>query len=179
MLILTNSKEQYRHFMAAIDSLNSNITALTASVTALTVAVAAAIPDINPLPGTGATEAQVQNAANLVQAQQQAVDVQTAAINKAVNPPVTGTIPAAPTGVVATSAGNGGVTLAFAAVPGATSYNVSRGTSPGTEVPVGSPSPTPGFTDTGLTVGTAYFYTVTATNASGTSPASAEVTVAA
>jgi hypothetical protein len=74
-------EHQHRQIMAAIDTLNSNITALTS-------VIALALPDINPTPGTGATEAQVAAAAT-------AVATQTALLQAAITPP---TVPApAPT----------------------------------------------------------------------------------
>lgn len=60
--------------MTALQNLNSNIEALT-------LAVAAIIPDVNPTPGSGATEAQVQAAAD-------AVAAQTAILTAATTPPV-------------------------------------------------------------------------------------------
>jgi fibronectin type 3 domain-containing protein len=87
-------------------------------------------------------------------------------------------LPAAPTGVAAT-AGNTTATITWTAVSGATSYNVYRGTSAGNERATawktGITSPT--FTNTGLTNGTAYYYTVTAVNGIGESPMSSEVSV--
>ena len=57
-----------------------------------------------------------------------------------------------------------------------TGYNVYRGTSPGGEgsTPVATNVTTTSFTDTGLTNGTTYYYTVAAVNAVGTSPQSGE-----
>ena len=88
--------------MPAIDNLTSaiaaqgtSVQALTTATEGLTAAVLVAIPEINPVPGAGATEAQVQAfvdqvAANsaVVDAQSAAVDAQTAAIVKATTPPV-------------------------------------------------------------------------------------------
>jgi fibronectin type 3 domain-containing protein len=87
----------------------------------------------------------------------------------------TGTAPPTPTGVVATG-GNGAVTLTWTASAGATSYSIYRGTTSGGEgaTPVGTATST-SFTDTGLTNGTTYYYTVTASNTAGTSAHSAEV----
>ena len=75
-------------------------------------------------------------------------------------------MPAAPTNVTAT-AGNGQVTLGWSASTGATSYNVKRSTtSGGPYTTIASPTTT-GYTNSGLTNGTTYFYVVTAVNASG------------
>jgi len=85
-----------------------------------------------------------------------------------------GAPPAAPTGLTAT-AGNASVSLSWAGSTGATSYNVYRGTSAGGEGTTAIASPTStSYTNTGLTNGTKYYYTVKAVNASGTSGASNE-----
>ncbi|MGO8671501.1 MAG: fibronectin type III domain-containing protein [Capsulimonadaceae bacterium] len=83
-------------------------------------------------------------------------------------------VPAAPTGLGITI-GNTQLTLAWTASSGATSYNVYRGTATGGEsaTAIGT-STTAGYTDTGLTNGTAYFYKVAAVNNAGTSAQSAE-----
>ncbi len=79
-------------------------------------------------------------------------------------------IPAAPTGITGTGGANQ-VTLAWAAVTGATSYNVYWSTtsgvtsSSGTRI-AGVSSP---FVQTGLAASTAYFYVVTAVNSAGES----------
>jgi hypothetical protein len=82
--------------------------------------------------------------------------------------------PAAPTGVLATP-GNEQVALSWSTVPGATSYTVRYGGTPGvydqTLAASGSSA-----TITGLTNGTPYYFIVVAANASGPSPDSAEVT---
>jgi cellulose 1,4-beta-cellobiosidase len=84
-------------------------------------------------------------------------------------------IPQPPTGVTATP-GNAQVSLSWTASSGATSYNVKRSTTNGGPyTTVGSTGGT-SFTNTGLTNGTAYFYVVTAANASGESGNSAQVT---
>ena len=77
--------------------------------------------------------------------------------------------PSTPTGVTAT-AGNAQVVVSWTAVSGATSYSVYRN---GTLV--GSPTAAT-YTDTGLTNGTTYTYTVTANNTGGASTASTGVT---
>ncbi|MEZ2391338.1 fibronectin type III domain-containing protein [bacterium RCC_150] len=99
-------------------------------------------------------------------------------------PPPTATAPAAPTGVTAT-AGNGSATVSWTA-PGnggsaITSYAVTPHAGTTTLAPTTVTGNPPATTAniTGLTNGTAYTFTVTATNAIGTSPpstASAAVT---
>ena len=83
--------------------------------------------------------------------------------------------PPAPTGLAAT-AGNGQATLNWTASTGATSYNVYEGTAPGGEssTPIATGIASPTYTATGLANGTAYYFTVAAVNASGTSAASNE-----
>lgn len=150
---------QQKEIMSALSNLNTNIQGLT-------LAVAAAIPDLNPAPGTGATEAQVQAAAD-------AVAAQTALLNTAVSGSTTA--PAAPTALKA-AATAGIVTLSFAASAGATSYNVKRSTTSGSETTVGTTT-TGTFTEpSALATGT-YFYQVSAVNAAGESASSVEATV--
>src|SRR5207245_10221200 len=82
--------------------------------------------------------------------------------------------PAPPTNVTAT-AGNAQVTLGWSASSGATGYNVKRSTvSGGPYTTVNSPTTT-GYTDSGLTNGTTYYYVVTAVNAGGESANSSQV----
>ncbi|HET6384205.1 MAG TPA: fibronectin type III domain-containing protein, partial [Armatimonadota bacterium] len=82
--------------------------------------------------------------------------------------------PSAPTGLTA-APGDTKVALSWTASAGATSYNVKRSTTTGGPyTTVGSPT-TSSYTDTGLTDGAAYYYVVSAVNASGESPDSAEV----
>ncbi len=88
-------------------------------------------------------------------------------------------VPAAPTGVTATGGANQ-VTVSWTAVSGATSYNIYWATTSGVTTATGTKiagasSP---YVQTGLTAGTAYYYIVTAVNASGESPASVQVTAA-
>lgn len=78
-------------------------------------------------------------------------------------------VPGTPTGIVA-APGNATVTVSWTASANAQSYRVYRG-----GVLVGSPSST-SFTDTGLTNGASYSYTVVAVNGTATSAASAPVT---
>jgi len=86
-----------------------------------------------------------------------------------------GSAPSAPTNLAAT-AGNTQISLTWTSSSGATSYNVYRGTAAGgesaTAIATGLTGTT--YTNTGLTNGTAYYYTVKAVNTSGTSAASNE-----
>src|SRR5260370_26920118 len=82
---------------------------------------------------------------------------------------------AAPTGLSAMAASASQINLAWAAVAGASSYRVRRGTaSGGPYTTVGSPA-TASFSDTGLSGHTTYFYVVEAVNGSGSSAPSAQV----
>ena len=85
------------------------------------------------------------------------------------------TVPSAPTGLKATP-GNSQVSLTWNAGAGATSYNLYRSGSSGTETLYKSGLSTTSFTDTGLTNGTAYFYQVAAVNSVGASARSSEAT---
>lgn len=80
-----------------------------------------------------------------------------------------------PSGLAATGE-NGQVLLQWNAASGATSYNVYRGTSPGAESPMRCATGVAGSTYTDRTVanGVAYYYVVTAVDASGTSAPSNE-----
>lgn len=90
------------------------------------------------------------------------------------SPTPTASAPATPNGLTAT-AGNGQVALAWTASTGATTYSIGRGTAQaGPFTSVGQTSST-SFTDTGVTNGTAYFYVVSASNATGASANSAAV----
>ncbi len=83
--------------------------------------------------------------------------------------------PAAPINLSAT-AGNQQASLTWTAGGGATGYNVKRGTaSGGPYTTVGSPAGTT-YADTSLTNGTAYYYVVTAVNATGESGNSNQAT---
>jgi uncharacterized protein (DUF1800 family) len=82
--------------------------------------------------------------------------------------------PSAPNGLMAT-AGNNQVALAWSASAGATGYSIGRGTqSAGPYASIGT-STSASFTDTSATNGTAYYYVVSASNASGSSGNSAAV----
>ena len=82
-------------------------------------------------------------------------------------------VPAVPAGLVAT-AGNAQVSLSWAAVSAATSYNVKRATaSGGPYTQVGVPT-TASYTDSGVTNGTTYYYVVSAVDSAGESANSAQ-----
>ena len=83
-------------------------------------------------------------------------------------------VPAAPSNLAATS-GNAQVALSWNASSGATSYDIYRGTSSGSEALVDSGITASSFTDTGLSNGTTYYYEVTAVNAGGQSSLSSQV----
>jgi fibronectin type 3 domain-containing protein len=82
--------------------------------------------------------------------------------------------PTAPTGLTLTP-GNSQVALAWTASPSATGYIIERGTSSGGEVAItGGTTTAVSDTDSAVTNGLTYFYTVTATNSLGTGGTSAE-----
>jgi fibronectin type 3 domain-containing protein len=84
-------------------------------------------------------------------------------------------VPAVPTGLAAT-AGNGTVSLAWSAAAGAASYSVYEGTASNGEgaAPVQTGLTSPSATISGLHNGSAYFFTVAAVDAGGTSAQSNE-----
>src|SRR5207245_1257133 len=83
-------------------------------------------------------------------------------------------IPTPPTGVTATP-GNTQVVLSWSASSGATSYNVKRSTTNGGPYATVASPTTTGYTDSGLTNGTTYYYVVTAVNTGGESGNSSQV----
>jgi fibronectin type 3 domain-containing protein len=86
--------------------------------------------------------------------------------------------PAAP-GAVTASPADSQITLSWAASGGATGYNLKRSTTAGGPYTViGAGIATTGFTDTGLTNQTTYYYVVSAANSYGESPDSAEISAA-
>jgi hypothetical protein len=90
-----------------------------------------------------------------------------------------GGVPFLPGDLVATS-GPGSIGLVWQPVPGATSYNVYRGASTGAEGNTAIATVTsPNYTDSGLAVGTTYFYVVKAVNSTGSSGASNEASATA
>ena len=83
--------------------------------------------------------------------------------------------PPVPTGLTA-APGDGQVALTWNASSGATSYNVKRSAASGgpyTTIALGVTAPS--YTDTTVANGTTYYYVVSAVNAAGESPDSAEV----
>ena len=88
--------------------------------------------------------------------------------------PTSNTKPAAPTNVAALC-GNQKITLSWSAVTGAVSYNVNRASTSGGTSTVAGNTASVTYVDATGTVGSQYFYTITAVNAAGTSVASSEV----
>jgi len=85
------------------------------------------------------------------------------------------TVTGAPSGVSAT-ASSGKVTVKWSSTSGASSYIVLRSTTSGTTgSAIASGVTATSFADTAVTHGTKYYYTVVATNASGNSPNSSQV----
>lgn len=91
-----------------------------------------------------------------------------------------GTVPAAPTVNAPVVVSATAINVSWAAVTGATAYNVYRSTTSPVAISAGNRVTTPpvmdtAFGDSGLTASTTYYYKVTAINATGESVGSAEV----
>jgi hypothetical protein len=92
-------------------------------------------------------------------------------------PPPPNGAPYAASGLTATTAGTGQISLSWTAGSGATSYNLYRAAESGYEsaiAPVVTGITGTSYTDTGLNDGTTYYYQVVAVNSSGPSGFSAE-----
>jgi autotransporter-associated beta strand protein len=85
-------------------------------------------------------------------------------------------VPPAPTGLAAV-AGNANATLVWGASSGATSYNVKRATTSGSNYVTVASAATSHYVDSGLVNGTTYYYVVSAVSAAGESANSAEASV--
>jgi len=106
-----------------------------------------------------------------------APSTQVSATPSAPPPPPVGAALQPPAGPTAT-AGNAQVSLSWTASTGATSYNIYFGTSAGVTTANGTRIAgitATSYTHSGLTNGTAYYYVVTAVNASGESAPSTQV----
>ena len=88
--------------------------------------------------------------------------------------PPANTVPAAPTALAA-MCGNQKITLTWAAVTGAVSYNVNRASTAGGTSSITANTAGLTYVDVTGTVGSQYFYTITAVNAAGISVASSQV----
>ena len=99
--------------------------------------------------------------------------------NQASATPQVPQLPAAPTGVSATSPSKKKITVSWNAVSGATSYTVKRGTTNGGPYPTTFTTTSTSLTNTGLTSGVTYYYVVSASNAQGEGPNSAQVSAVA
>ncbi|MCG7212268.1 glycoside hydrolase family 9 protein [Paenibacillus mucilaginosus] len=87
-------------------------------------------------------------------------------------------VPAAPAGLKAAAAGDGKAVLSWTASSGAASYTVKRAAASGGPYTVVATGVTgTGYTDTGLTGGTTYYYVVSAVNSAGAGPDSVQVSV--
>src|ERR1700722_5893163 len=86
-----------------------------------------------------------------------------------------GSPPPQPLGLEATANANGTISLDWSPTPGATSYRLYPGTAAGGEgtTPIATLT-NPEYTDTNVTSTPIYFYEVSAVNANGESPRSAE-----
>ena len=83
--------------------------------------------------------------------------------------------PAAPTGLTAT-ASNATVTLTWTASTGATSYNIKRSETSGSDYELVGTTSATGYVDTDVVNGTSYYYVVSAQNIAGEGAASTQAT---
>ncbi len=87
------------------------------------------------------------------------------------------TVPAAPAGVSASAASSSQINVAWASATGATGYRIDRSVDGSTWTTIGTVGTgVTTYQDAGLAASTQYYYRVLATNAGGTSPASATAT---
>jgi len=91
----------------------------------------------------------------------------------AASSPPAPTVPGTPTGMTAT-AGDGKTTIGWGAVTGASSYNVYRSTTPGTQGTKVGTSTTTSYVDSTVANGSTYYYQVTASSAAGEGTATAQ-----
>ncbi len=142
----------------------------------------ASTPIASNVPGTSYTDTTVTNGTKYYYtvAAVNAVGTGAASNETSATPQAAATVPGAPTGLAATG-GNASVALSWTAPSSnggsaITGYNVYRGTTAGGEAstPIASNVPGTSYTDTTVTNGTKYYYTVAAVNAVGTGAASNE-----
>ena len=88
--------------------------------------------------------------------------------------PAVASAPSAPTNLAATATLESQVSLSWTAVSGATSYNIYRGTSSGSETEVATNVPSNTYEDSNLNFGQTYYYEVTAVSSGAESGKSGE-----
>jgi len=149
--------------MATVQTINDKLDALSADVDRV---AALALADEREEGNGAATQAQV----DAIDSKVAAIQAKVAAIQD--NPP------AAPS-ITASADANHAVTLNWASVPEAVSYNVKRGNATGAEIFLSNTAAL-SFTDSTTVAGTLYFYMVSAVEADGAEGKnSAEVSVTA
>jgi chitin-binding protein len=148
------------------------LTAANAGAAAWPLALAQAVNALNGAVRIGVLNAQNQVVPVASATTNRVYALTTANIVSAFLQIVPGAVPPAPTSLTAT-AGNAQVSLGWNPSAGATAYNVKRSlTNGGPYANVATGVTGTSYTNTGLTNGTAYFYVVSATNASGEGPLS-------